>query len=482
MKTTVRNMMMSLVLVGGMILAVPASAQFSSSRQRPSAARGASVSTQSRSSESRQSMSRSSESRQSMSRSSESRHTRSESRPQVSRSTGSERQSQMSRSTSAEHRQATTRSSQGSMRSRGSDASRMTSAPQSARTAQPQVQSRTATERTRTGASVAPGRSGHDNGSVNPGTRGGTGRGTVGTIRSGRERPSTQFSGGNGIRTTQPSVTPSNIDNNGRGNGRGGNGRGGNGGVNQGDNKGGHGHDRDGMGNDRNGNGRDNGNGRGRGSDRNGHGHDNGHGYDNDNHHGYGPRDRGGHSRPYNYDSHPHRDHFSYAHAHHNWSRPLPPPPRPYRPAPIRYYRPVIPAHYRPYYGAPVIDRILGITFGTYFDVSLDYLYTSGYYIDGYQDNIVYLRDVRMLNLLWPDVMLSYDAGRLANAQFVFATTYRDRSRYNRIYHDLSAVYGPPISVESGMATWFGGNTTGYVTLSIGSDYGRYYTTLSIGY
>ena len=32
------------------------------------------------------------------------------------------------------------------------------------------------------------------------------------------------------------------------------------------------------------------------------------------------------------------------------------------------------------------------------------------------------------------------------------------------------------------MATWFGGNTTGYVTLSMGTDYGRYYTTLSIGY
>ena len=184
---------------------------------------------------------------------------------------------------------------------------------------------------------------------------------------------------------------------------------------------------------------------------RNGSGN-NGH-YDNGNHHGYGPSGRNGHTRPYNYDSHPHRDHFIYAHAHHNWSRPLPPPPRPYRPAPLRYYRPVIPAHYRPYYGAPVIDRILGITFGTYFDVSLDYLYTSGYYIDGYQENIVYLRDVSMLNLLWPDVMLSYDAGRLANAQFVYASTYRDRSRYNRLYHDLSAVYGPPISVESGMAT-----------------------------
>ena len=233
-----------------------------------------------------------------------------------------------------------------------------------------------------------------------------------------------------------------------------------------GNDRGGRDNDRGGRGNDRGGRGGNMDNGRDRGG----------------NHGGYGPRDRGGNTRPYDYGGHPHRDQFSWNHSHHNWGRPLPPPPRPYRPAPLRYYRPVIPAHYRPYYGAPVIDRILGLTFGTLFDVSLDYLYGNGYYIDGYEDNIVYLRDVRMLNLLWPDVMLCYDNGRLANAQFVYMTNYSDRSRYNRIYHDLSAVYGPPISVDGGMATWFGGNTTGYVTLSMSTDYGRYYTTMSIGY
>jgi len=477
-------MMMGLVLMGGMILAVPASAQFSSSRQRPSAARGASVSTQSRGSD------------RQVSRSSESRQVRSESRPQVSRSSESRQVRSESRQVRSESRPQVSRSSesrpQGSVRSHNND-HRVNVSPQVSRsTTSSQVQSRQAADRTRTGVTnVAPGRGGNDNGNVTQGTRGGGNRGTVGTVRTGRERPSSQMSGNGTARPAQPAVTPSNMDDNGRG---------GRGSVGQGDNKGGRGGNRDGggVGNDRGrggnrdgggvGNDRGRGNNRdGRGNDRNGRGN-NRNGFDNDrgnhggNHHGYGPSSRGGHSRPYNYNSHPHRDHFSYAHSHHNWSRPLPPPPRPYRPAPLRYYRPVIPAHYRPYYGAPVIDRILGITFGTLFDVSLDYLYTSGYYIDGYQDNIVYLRDVSMLNLLWPDVMLSYDAGRLANAQFVFASTYRDRSRYNRIYHDLSAVYGPPISVESGIATWFGGNTTGYVTLSMGTDYGRYYTTLSIGY
>ena len=406
--------------------------------------------------------SRSNESRSaSMTRSSNRQVSRTESRSQVNRST-SDRQSM------------STRSQQGSMRTRGSEASRISSTPQVSRTAPERVGSQSAT---RSSADRRPG-----NDRVSPGTtRGGSDRGTVGTVRTGRERPSSQMSGSAINRTTQSAVTPSHMDDN-KG-GRGGN-NGNHGGMGQGGNKNGRGNDRGGLDNNRGRGGNNDHNGRGnnrggRGNDR---GYDNDRGHNGGNHHGYGPSGRHGRTRPYNYDRHPHRDHFSYAHAHHNWSRPLPPPPRPYRPAPLRYYRPVIPAHYRPYYGAPVIDRILGITFGTYFDVSLDYLYTSGYYIDGYQDNIVYLRDVSMLNLLWPDVMLCYDAGRLANAQFVYASTYRDRSRYNRIYHDLSAVYGPPISVESGMATWFGGNTTGYVTLSMGSDYGRYYTTLSIGY
>lgn len=294
-----------------------------------------------------------------------------------------------------------------------------------------------------------------------------------GNVRNNRERPSTQISGSDN-RTATKSDPIERRDRNDRGtvgNDRGGRGNNDRGGLNN-DRK-----DRDGRG----GTGSDRG---GRGNhDRDGRGNfDNNRGNNGGNHHGYGPNDRTGHTRPYNYDRHPHRDHFSWNYSHHNWSRPLPPPARPYRPAPLRYYRPVVPVHYRPYRGAPVIDRILGIMFGTLFDASLDYLYSSGYYIDGYADNVVYLRDVRMLNLYWPDVMLSYDGGRLANAQFVYMSNYNDRSRYNRIYHDLSAVYGPPISVEAGMSTWFGGNTTGYVTLSLGSNYNRFYTTLSIGY
>lgn len=343
----------------------------------------------------------------------------------------------------------------------GSSVDRRSTTRQSAVDRQSAVTARPATGTTtdRPGSVTArPGT--YNNGQVTtprPGNGGSGDNGTTGNLRG--KRPNV------GTGTTHAG----NLDNSGRlpggDNGNGGNGRpdgkgNNNGGV--GNDRGGHGNNHGGMGNDRG----------GRGNDRGGYGNDRG---------GRGNDRRPPRANPHN---NPYREHYSHNFSHGNWhSRPLPPPARPYRPAPLRYYRPVIPAHYRPYVGAPVIDRILGLTFGSLFDVSLNYLYSNGYYIDGYTADVVYLRDVRMLNLMWPDVMLSYDSyGGLANAQFVFSTGYADRSRYNRLYHDLCAVYGPPISVDSYGATWFGGNTTGYVTLTADFNGARFYTTLSVGY
>ena len=147
------------------------------------------------------------------------------------------------------------------------------------------------------------------------------------------------------------------------------------------------------------------------------------------------------------------------------------------------WYRPVIPAGWYPYAGAPVIDRILDLAFGTLFDASLDYLYYNGYEIDGYADHIIYLREVSLLNLLWDDVMLSYDSyDRLANAQFVYHSAYNDRARYERVYRKLCRVYGNPFRCDDGSLSWYGGNNTGWVNLSMRSDLGHYYTTVSIGY
>lgn len=198
-------------------------------------------------------------------------------------------------------------------------------------------------------------------------------------------------------------------------------------------------------------------------------------------------RDRGGHNyghndRDRNRGHNAYRDHYSWNYHHNNWSSPLPPPARMHRPAPYRHHRPHIPVGWRPYYGAPLIDRILGITFGTLFDASLNYLYTNGYNIDGYDNGVVYLRNVNMLNLPWADVMLCYDDyGRLYNAQFIHSSYYNDRSRYNRLYNDLCAVYGSPIDCDGDGVTWFGGNSTGYVTLSMNCTGSRYYTNLYIG-
>ena len=204
---------------------------------------------------------------------------------------------------------------------------------------------------------------------------------------------------------------------------------------------------------------------------------------------GRGGNGRGGNGRGFGKDNH-----FDYSNHHyrhdfrdnfdrHNWSRPLPPPARPYRPAPIHWYRPVIPAGWYPYAGAPIIDRILGLTFGTFFDTSLDYLYYNGYEIDGYADNVIYLRNVMLLNRVWDDVMLCYDsANRLVNAQFIYHTAYYDTNRYNSVYRNLCRVYGQPITGNGRTVSWYGGNNTGWVTLSLNNNLGHYYTTISIGY
>ena len=161
------------------------------------------------------------------------------------------------------------------------------------------------------------------------------------------------------------------------------------------------------------------------------------------------------------------------------------PPVRPYRHT-IWYYRPTIPYGFRPYRNAPIVDGILGLFFGTLYDASLDYLYYNGFNIDGYYDNIVYLRDVPLFDYDWPDVMLRYDDyNQLNYAQFAVVHSYNDRARYNRLYRLLCASYGNPVSYVRGtypQVTWVGGDGRGYITLSLNHDAGRYFTALSFGY
>lgn len=162
------------------------------------------------------------------------------------------------------------------------------------------------------------------------------------------------------------------------------------------------------------------------------------------------------------------------------------PPNRPFRPVIARpVSRPVPPPAWRPRPGIPLIRGILGLTFGAAFNVSLDYLYNSGYPVDGYGNNIVYLRNVPILNYIWTDGALYYGNGGLDASSFYYSTPGYDLSRYNSVYSSLVNTYGMPVSVNNAAgamsATWFGGNN-GYVTLSFGAGQaGRFLTTLTFG-
>ena len=169
-----------------------------------------------------------------------------------------------------------------------------------------------------------------------------------------------------------------------------------------------------------------------------------------------------------------------------NWRTPVPPPHRNYRPIGRPIPRPVPPHGYHPCHTAPVIHTILGITFGTLYNASLDYLYSKGYEIDGYADNTVYLRNVPEMGYTWPDATIYYDSyGRLASSQFIYSTSFSALGRYDRLYHTLSMTYGSPVSASWNGAhretIWYGGDARGYVSLEYDYSGGRYYTILSYG-
>ena len=194
------------------------------------------------------------------------------------------------------------------------------------------------------------------------------------------------------------------------------------------------------------------------------------------------------HSNPRGYDNQFNRRyHDYYRHNSWSWSHPCRPPYRPWRPTPWVVHRPVVPAGWVWYSSAPRIYRVLGIQFGTVFSVSINHLFTYGYNIDGYYDNVIYLRDVPMLNYSWPNVMLNYaPGGGLASAMFSNSFAFRDLAMYNRLYNTLCGTYGSPVDARTtpyeGTVSWWGGEGQGYVTLTYYTDQnGRFYTNLTIG-
>ncbi|MCM1110194.1 MAG: hypothetical protein NC336_03195 [Clostridium sp.] len=168
-----------------------------------------------------------------------------------------------------------------------------------------------------------------------------------------------------------------------------------------------------------------------------------------------------------------------------------PPPARPYRPVVHSWHSPVPPPppSWRPGPRVPRVSTILGIAFGTALATSIDMLLNSGYNVDGYQNGVVYLRDVNQLNNLWPDAMLYYDNGALVGSQYSYSTPYSDRARYSMVYNALMSAYGAPVSVTTPaygatLATWYTPGS-GYITLGYAPETCdgamRFYTTLRVG-
>lgn len=221
-------------------------------------------------------------------------------------------------------------------------------------------------------------------------------------------------------------------------------------------------------------------NGNHNGNNRPGHnpgrpGHDFGHGGNRPGHNPGRPGDhRPGYGRPgYGRPGGPH--HFA------------PPPHRPHYARPWAPPRP--PRGWRPGRVYPTFSTVLGITFGSAFDISLAYLLNNGYNVYSYGNNIVYLNNVNQLNLLWPDASLYYGSRGLDRGEFIYSTSYYDTMRYNEAYARLVAAYGAPVSTSypsNGMQTCWFGNDGRFVTLQFLPTYGadgimRYYTTLSFG-
>jgi len=179
---------------------------------------------------------------------------------------------------------------------------------------------------------------------------------------------------------------------------------------------------------------------------------------------------------------------------HNNWHRPGYRPPRPGGgywgpPAPTRYrigfWAPPRPPRYTyAVVGVPTLGTLLGLTFGSFIDAGINSLYTSGYNVAGYYNNVIYVNNVTQLGMLWPEVTINYTDGLLTNGQFTYYSSVPGMGRFEAAYTQLYALYGLPVAHTANTVTWWAGDNTGYITLHY--TYGNslagvpgYYTTLT---
>ncbi|MDE6097518.1 MAG: hypothetical protein K2G24_01375, partial [Muribaculaceae bacterium] len=183
-----------------------------------------------------------------------------------------------------------------------------------------------------------------------------------------------------------------------------------------------------------------------------------------------------------------HRPSHGHNHNHSHYYRPTPPS-RPYLPPSRPYYRPAPPRSWRPAPGWRPFRTVLGVTFGSGINVSLNLLLNSGYTIQSYGPDAIYLSNVPMMNYYWPDATMYYNNGALAGSEFVYYTPYANSSRYDLVFNALCGSYGAPVSVVNNggvvTASWWGAGNQ-YISLSYGGQYAGngtlgYYTTLTFG-
>lgn len=156
-------------------------------------------------------------------------------------------------------------------------------------------------------------------------------------------------------------------------------------------------------------------------------------------------------------------------HGNHGHYRPVTPPRRPYRPRPHIVHRPTRPHNYCPYDHAPILRTVLGLEFGYRIYTSIDRLRNTGYFIDGYSDHEVYLRNVKELGYKWEDAILYYSRGGLTNVSFYYSSHKHSTKRYDKLYKRLCREYGRPVMYTSRHnmmeASWFDGSGRNFIFL-----------------
>ena len=157
------------------------------------------------------------------------------------------------------------------------------------------------------------------------------------------------------------------------------------------------------------------------------------------------------------------------------------PQPQPHN-RPLPYVAP--PRNWHPHNNAPVIRGVLGITFGSLYNATLNHLRHNNYIISHHTNDAIYLTNAVQCGYTWNDAIIHFAWGKLTSAQFINSSMFNNTRRYDEVNRALTEMYGRPVSVRrlddgGHECIWYGGDRQGMVSLEYYYLAGRYYTTLS---